>query len=274
MPTELTKYEFVCQYCGVKFFSSKKSRIFCTNKCSSSYKARKKSEEHSVVLVCLFCKKEFVRTRSWSHLKTCSLECSRSLRRNGESQTVTRPCEWCEKEFTTTYKSRHTRFCSRTCARRKSWNLGLTVETSEKLRKTIDKSNETKTKKIVDGTLVMVVRGKGSWHESLKCGKCWCRSTYEKAYCEMLDSDNDVISYKVEPLYMKYKLDGRERNYVPDFLVRHVDGTQTLVEVKPSSMLTLPSNIAKTIAALEYCSKEGLVYKIITESDLFLSTST
>jgi hypothetical protein len=58
-------------------------------------------------------------------------------------------------------------------------------------------------------------------------------SMYELLYMEFLDSDKDVTTWtKKHKIVVNYNIDGKEHNYVPDFLVKFKSGEQRVVEVK------------------------------------------
>lgn len=84
----------------------------------------------------------------------------------------------------------------------------------------------------------------------------------------MLDSDTAVVSWEHEPLRIPYMHEGSLRNYVPDFLITHVDGRKILVEVKPDSLAMTPQNVAKLAAAVSWCESNGIELSVVTEKDL------
>lgn len=223
-----------------------------------------------IIKQCSWCKKDFSVIPFYEHIQHCSEECYHNKRRNGSTKLVELICVGCNQQFVVKYKLRTQKYCNRSCASKQSWNLGLTMETSDKLRKTIEKSNETKAKLQIDGKLNIVSRGIGSKHQSdkLLSGSCWCRSTYEMLYCESLDLNDDVISYKTEAIFIQYVLNKRKRRYFPDFVVTMKDGSQRLVEIKPTGLIHQPSNIAKQIAAKQWCDENNMTYELVTEPEL------
>jgi hypothetical protein len=67
---------------------------------------------------------------------------------------------------------------------------------------------------------------------SLKMGRAvWWESQLERDYIYYLETDRDVLSYKEQPLKVRYVLDGKIHHYTPDFLVRRTN-KQQIVEVK------------------------------------------
>lgn len=59
---------------------------------------------------------------------------------------------------------------------------------------------------------------------------CW-ESQIERDYIYLLEFDPAVASYAEQPLRISYHLDGKERRYTPDFLVKRAD-KNLIVEVK------------------------------------------
>lgn len=113
------------------------------------------------------------------------------------------------------------------------------------------------------------------------------RSGWELAMMNFLDSHPSVIQWASESIKIPYTnpLTGRRSQYVPDFLILYMDkaGKQhaELVEVKPKKEALVENakskrdkaflilNTAKWGAAMAYCRKNGLVFRIITEDQLF-----
>lgn len=218
---------------------------------------------------CSWCKQTFeVQNCYDKRIKSCSQRCADLKRRNGHDAIVERKCEWCNEIFKVKFKLRTQRFCNRSCASKPSWNLGLDMS-DPKLRQTIERSASTKARLMNEGKFKLVTRGKSSSFESKKLQKVvHCRSTYERCYYEFLDNDPAVLTFHVEPFFIKYTFNGSVHRYHPDVLVTYTNGQRSLVEVKPKALLKLPQNLAKQIAAIEWCEKNDATFKLITESDL------
>lgn len=104
-----------------------------------------------------------------------------------------------------------------------------------------------------------------------------------------LDEHPSVIQWGSECVKIPYvnPLTGRHTVYVPDFLIKYQDskGAQRveLVEVKPhkeSFMEAAKSkrdkafvilNTAKWVAALHWCQKNGVTFRILNEQDIFVT---
>lgn len=116
------------------------------------------------------------------------------------------------------------------------------------------------------------------------------RSSWELSMMSFLDSHPSVIQWASESIKIPYKnpLTGKQSQYVPDFLVLYQDknGAQRaeLIEVKPKKEAFLENtiskrdkvalilNTAKFTAALEFCHKNGLIFRIVSEDELFPKT--
>lgn len=113
------------------------------------------------------------------------------------------------------------------------------------------------------------------------------RSSWEKDMCIICDTNPAIIEWAVEPFSIPYKdpVDGKNKNYWPDFLIRYVDATgaikMQLIEIKPYKQTQLSMaktkkdkiivyvNYAKWEYALQYCKQNGMEFKVLTEKDLY-----
>ena len=116
------------------------------------------------------------------------------------------------------------------------------------------------------------------------------RSSWELAMMSFLDNHPSVIQWASESIKIPYTnpLTGKRSQYVPDFLILYQDksGKQRaeLVEVKPKKeaffenatnkrdKVALILNTAKFAAAMEFCHNNGLVFRIVSEDELFPKT--
>jgi len=117
--------------------------------------------------------------------------------------------------------------------------------------------------------------------------KPFYRSSWELAMMTFLDSHPNVIQWASESIKIPYTnpLTGKRSQYVPDFLVLYQDQNgkrkAELVEVKPKKEAMMENakskrdkafllvNTAKWAAAMTFCKKNGLEFRIITEDQLF-----
>ena len=112
------------------------------------------------------------------------------------------------------------------------------------------------------------------------------RSAWELTLMTVLDLNPAVISWISEPMRIPYvnPLTGRISSYIPDFLVSWVDRYNKqrteLIEIKPLNQsirmaktkrdkIEALKNEAKWNAAREFCAKNGLIFRILSERDLF-----
>ncbi len=120
------------------------------------------------------------------------------------------------------------------------------------------------------------------------------RSSWEKKFMEWCDVNNNIIKWASEPLAIQYydPIKKKNRRYYPDLLLKIInkEGKEVtnLVEIKPyketippidkkgkkektliNEVATYATNTAKWKAAQLYCKKRGIVFKILTEKDLF-----
>ena len=105
--------------------------------------------------------------------------------------------------------------------------------------------------------------------ETTKGGRCFYQSSYEKRFLEILDADPDVTSFFVHPFKIRYKYNGSYRTYIPDCLVRLIDGREYLVEIKPSRLMDEDLVIRKAKAGTDIAERYGMKYLMLTEYELF-----
>jgi len=118
------------------------------------------------------------------------------------------------------------------------------------------------------------------------------RSSWELRVMMLLDQHPYVINWASESIAIPYKspLDGRMHQYIPDFLVVYKDknGAQRaeLIEVKPAKealaenarskrdKAALLVNTAKWAAAMTWCKKNGINFRLLTEDQIFVTKGT
>lgn len=118
-------------------------------------------------------------------------------------------------------------------------------------------------------------------------------SSWELETHKFLDNNTRVLRWSSETIAIPYikPTDGRIHKYYPDYWVEYInrDGEilQELLECKPKSQTTRPRkqrstgqvslyesvqyaiNQAKWTAAIDWCNKHNLGFKIITEKSVF-----
>jgi hypothetical protein len=116
--------------------------------------------------------------------------------------------------------------------------------------------------------------------------KIVCRSLWERNVCKFCDETPNIIKWSSEEIAIPYvnPLDEKVHNYFPDFLIQFKNSSGVhnwMVEVKPKKQTYLKENAskkekaiwimnsAKWQAAKKYCDSHNIVFKILTEKDLF-----
>lgn len=145
---------------------------------------------------------------------------------------------------------------------------------------TREKISRTRSMKIASGEIVinneeisrtissMYVDGTLGWEKgsclARKCKKKETinyRSSFEKAFVDLIERDDSVAEFDFEWTVVQYTtVDGVQRRYVPDFLVTMTDGREFFVEVKPVQMRALGNNPQKRDAAQDVCDKNSWTY--------------
>jgi hypothetical protein len=115
----------------------------------------------------------------------------------------------------------------------------------------------------------------------------FARSSWELRMMSFLDQHPNVIQWGSECIKIPYTnpLTGKSTIYVPDFLVRYADknGNQRaeLIEIKPKKETIMEAaksrrdkmfvilNTAKWTAALAFCARHGLKFRVLNEDSLF-----
>ena len=116
--------------------------------------------------------------------------------------------------------------------------------------------------------------------------KIVCRSLWERNVCKFCDMTEGIVKWSFEEIIVPYMspFDKKYHNYYPDFIIqfKNADGLKTwMVEVKPKKQTMLKENAskrdrltwilnnAKWEAAKNYCQKNNMEFKIITEKEIF-----
>ena len=114
------------------------------------------------------------------------------------------------------------------------------------------------------------------------------RSSWELAVMNMCDANPAIQKWASESIKIPYRdpLTGKQTIYVPDFFVNYVDknGKQhaELWEVKPASQAFIENvgrsktnqaqfikNMAKWEAARAWCKQHNILFRILSENDIF-----
>ena len=113
------------------------------------------------------------------------------------------------------------------------------------------------------------------------------RSGWEFTFMTFCDTNPAIVSWASEPFMVPYRnpFTGKNTIYVPDFLIVYVDKNQQkhaeVIEVKPRKEVALEHarserdraaavlNTAKWTAARAWCANQGLMFRIVTEEDIY-----
>lgn len=113
------------------------------------------------------------------------------------------------------------------------------------------------------------------------------RSGWEHAFMRFCDTNDHILQWASESVRIPYQhpLTGKNTTYVPDFLItyrtRNNKVCAELIEIKPKKQSVLEAkmsdrdraivaiNYAKWDAAQKWCRKQGLVFRVITEDQIF-----
>jgi len=114
------------------------------------------------------------------------------------------------------------------------------------------------------------------------------RSSWEWSFMRFCDTNPNIIKWASEAIKIPYKdpFTGRQTIYVPDFFIQYTDRNNKinteLIEVKPinqtlkehvgkskNNQIQFAKNQYKWRAANEWCAKQGIRFRILTENDLF-----
>lgn len=117
------------------------------------------------------------------------------------------------------------------------------------------------------------------------------RSSWELKFMNFLDEHPSVKQWASEAISIKYEnpVAKKTKSYVPDFFIiyENSEGIRRgeLVEIKPHKETTLEAagrsvknqiqavvNQAKWAAAAEFCKRNGLQFRVVTEHDMFTNT--
>lgn len=115
------------------------------------------------------------------------------------------------------------------------------------------------------------------------------RSSWELTVMNFLDNHPNVIQWASESISIPYTnpLTGQPRKYIPDFMVLYQDKNGNrraeVIEVKPSKETLMENakskrdkaviimNTAKWAAAMSWCKKNGMTFRVLTESDIYIT---
>ena len=92
----------------------------------------------------------------------------------------------------------------------------------------------------------------------------WWESQIERDYIYLLEFDHEVLSYREQPLRIRYVRDGKEHHYTPDFLVEYAD-VKHLIEVKPAREVAKEANQSLFRAVAPQCRQADYRFTVVTD---------
>ena len=116
------------------------------------------------------------------------------------------------------------------------------------------------------------------------------RSSWERTFSQWLDRNPKILQWSSESIVVKYfdPVKNKVRRYYPDFYLLTNIGEKFIVEVKPYKETKPPTNRgnkskktriyesktwftnqAKFKAAVNWCDKMGMKFRIVSEKELF-----
>jgi len=94
-------------------------------------------------------------------------------------------------------------------------------------------------------------------------------SSYELTAYNLLEQMSIVEKYERCPYVVPYVFsDGVKHRYIPDILIKYVNGIEEVVEVKPKSRLKEEKNKYKIKSAMKFFQSKGIKFNVWTEEDL------
>ena len=113
------------------------------------------------------------------------------------------------------------------------------------------------------------------------------RSGWEHAFMRFCDNNEHILQWASESISIPYRnpITGKQSIYIPDFLITYRTRNNTMmaevIEIKPKKQSVVESkmkaneratvavNYAKWDAATKWCKKQGLLFRVVTEDQLF-----
>jgi hypothetical protein len=114
------------------------------------------------------------------------------------------------------------------------------------------------------------------------------RSSWELRFCMVCDQHPNIIQWASEPVQIPYynPVTLKMSFYIPDFIIYYVDKNNNkkaeMIEIKPIQQASLKEaktkkdkialivNMAKWKAAKAFCTKQGMVFRIMTRDQIFV----
>jgi hypothetical protein len=147
------------------------------------------------------------------------------------------------------------------------------IDTSKMTKSAVEKLSKRSAQKLILGTDKLKSRGKTGWYKSKRLNKYFkFKSSIEMNVIKTLDEAEDyIVDFDTEQFMIPYTYhDGPSAityNYVPDFVLKTVNGKTFVIEVKPVSQFEEAKNVAKWTEAKTWCWRQGAKFLVISEKD-------
>ena len=94
------------------------------------------------------------------------------------------------------------------------------------------------------------------------------RSSLEKKFIEFCENNVFIASLAYETYSIRYIFENCYHNTVPDFEVIDIFNRKFIIEIKGSHLFNRTKEQVKMKAVKDYCDKNGIIYKVLTEKEL------
>jgi DNA-directed RNA polymerase subunit RPC12/RpoP len=91
------------------------------------------------------------------------------------------------------------------------------------------------------------------------------RSGMEEEFYNLLEQDEDVVTFYAEPFKVPYYYKGKWHNYIPDIRVNFMDNSTEIWEVKPANQTDYDQNRCKWAAMNDHATNMGWGFVVQTE---------
>src|SRR5574343_1742689 len=124
--------------------------------------------------------------------------------------------------------------------------------------------NRTVCDQIANGRNLYANHKKGWFHSNKQNKDIWYDSSYELKALEILERDENCLSFSRTNFKVPYLYEGIMKNTVPDFIVND----KLVIEVKPKRRVFLEKERRKIEATYSYCIARGLDFIVWTEKEI------
>lgn len=142
---------------------------------------------------------------------------------------------------------------------------------NKKLREEISKKHSIFMSEAISSGRININTGyKTGWFKSKKMNDCfYYMSSYELRRMELLEESKIVLEFtNKHGIVLEYeKENGKKCGYIPDILIKFVDGSKRLEEIKGRIRDEVVFKL-KNEVAIKFCNENNIEYKLIFKKDL------